>query len=100
SIAVFFCSGNRTGFPLSSYRHFRANLESNSAPNRIERGKMGQTLESLYREIREQLRPVTRSPEQAGLEAKLILERVLAIPPEQILSRGEQWMDEDQRQRV
>jgi release factor glutamine methyltransferase len=57
---------------------------------------MGQTLESLYRTLRLQLQPVTRSPDQASAEANLIVESVLGYAPEAVYAAGNTLIPEPQ----
>lgn len=59
---------------------------------------MSQTLKDIQQRLREQLRSVTLSAEQAAAEADLMLEAVLHVTPSTVYSDGGQPVPEQQQQ--
>ncbi|HEY9688301.1 MAG TPA: peptide chain release factor N(5)-glutamine methyltransferase [Coleofasciculaceae cyanobacterium] len=57
---------------------------------------MGQTLENLYQTLRQQLQPVTRSPDQASAEANMIVANILGYAPEDVYMAGNKIIPEPQ----
>jgi release factor glutamine methyltransferase len=57
---------------------------------------MGQTLENLYQTLRQQLQPVTRSPDQASAEANLIVANILGYSPEDVYAAGDKIIPDPQ----